>query len=139
MEVKELNPILEKNAYVYATSGNVVTMNFNFTADNARASGKMKLIYKGLDLAVKNKRRDDTTAFKERLISAIANMKVMDSNPMPGEEIRIGIIGYDRDPEKFLFNYCAKSLMSGILSSLENKTKPENEPKPDKKAKRRKK
>jgi hypothetical protein len=123
MDVKDLNPILEKNAYVYATSGNVETMNFSFTADNTRATGRMKLIYKGLDLAVKNKRTDDTTAVKERLISAIANMKVMDSNPMPGEVARIGIIDYERDPEKFLFNYCVKSIMSGILSSLQRNPK----------------
>lgn len=139
MEIKELNPILEKNAFVYATSGIVESMNFSFMADNARATGNMKLIYEGLDLAVKNKRTDDTTAFKERLISAIANLKVMDSNPIPGEETRIGIIDYKRDPEKFLFNYCVKSIMSGIASSLENKSKPEDKPKFDKKQKRKKK
>ena len=139
MEIKELNPILEKNAFVYVTSGKVETMDFSFTADNGRATGNMKLIYEGLDLAVKNKRTDDTTAFKERLISAIANMKVMDSNPMPGEEVRIGIIDYKRDPEKFLFNYCVKSIMSGILSSLENKSKLEDKPKLEKKPKKKKK
>ena len=68
--------------------------------------------------AVKNKRTDDTTAFRERFISFIANRRVLDSNPIPGEEVREGIIDYERDPERFLFHYCFKSILSGIKSSF---------------------
>ncbi len=118
LEAIELNPILEKNAFVYATSGKIDTMHFNFMANDVKATGKMTLLYHGLDLAVKNKRTDDTTAIKERIISYIANRKVMDSNPIPGKDVREGIIDYDRDPEKFLFNYCFKSVLSGIQSTL---------------------
>jgi hypothetical protein len=118
MEAKELNPMLEKNAYVYATSGTIDTMNFSFTANSFKANGEMTLIYDGLDLAVKNRTTDDTTAFKERIISIIANWKVKDSNPTRGKDLREGIIDYERDPEKFLFNYCFKSILSGIQSSL---------------------
>jgi hypothetical protein len=118
MEAMEMNPILEKNAFLYVTSGNIETMNFSFAANNTRATGNMQLNYKGLNLTIKNKHTDDTTAFKEQLISMIANMKIMDSNPMPGEELRTGVIYYERDPEKFLFNYFVKSIMSGITSSL---------------------
>ncbi len=118
LEAKDLNPILEKNAFIYAISGKIETMHFNFTANNTKATGKMTLIYHGLDVAVKNKRTDDTTAFKERIISFIANRKLLDSNPVPGENVRVGIIHYERDPERFLFNYCYKSILSGIKSSL---------------------
>jgi hypothetical protein len=118
LETKELNPILEKNAFVYATSGKIDAMHFSFVANNAKATGKMTLLYHDLDLAVKNKRTDDTTAIKERIISFIVNKKVMDSNPILGKDVREGIIDYNRDPEKFLFNYCFKSVLSGIQSSL---------------------
>jgi hypothetical protein len=118
LEANELNPILEKNAFIYATSGKIDAMNFSFTANNAKATGKMTMLYHGLDIAVKNKRTDDTTAFVERLKSFIVNIKVLDSNPMPGKEVRVGIIDYERDPERFLFNYCFKSILSGIQSSL---------------------
>jgi len=118
MDANELNPILEKNAFIYATSGKIDAMNFSFTANNSRATGKMTMLYHGLDIAFKNKRTDDTTAFKERLISFIANRQVLDSNPIPGEEVREGIIDYERDPERFLFSYCFKSILSGIRSSL---------------------
>ena len=126
MEANELNPILEKNAFVYATSGKIDAMNFSFTANNAKATGKMTMLYHGLDIAVKNKRTDDTTAFKERFISLIANIKVLDSNPIPGKDVREGIIDYERDPERFLFNYCFKSILSGIKSSLAKSPKKRN-------------
>ena len=118
LEAKELNPMLEKNAFIYATSGKIDEMSFNFIANNTKANGRMTVLYHGLNLAVKNKRTDDTTAIKEQLISFIANIKVQDSNPTPGEKVRVGIIDYERDPEKFIFNYWVKSIISGIKSSL---------------------
>ena len=118
LEANELNPILEKSAYFYATSGKIDTMNFSFNADNTNAKGKMTMLYHGLDITLKNKRTDDTTAFKERFISNIANQRVMDSNPVTGDKVRSGIIYFDRDPERFLFHYCFRSILSGITSSL---------------------
>lgn len=118
MDVDVLNPMLEKNAFIYATSGRIDKMNFSFTADNAKASGKMVLLYHGLDIAVKNKQTDDTTALKERVTSIIANIKILNSNPLPRKDVREGVIGYQRDPDRFVFNYCAKSILSGIKSSI---------------------
>lgn len=118
MDAGELNPILEKNAFINVTTGKIDAMNFSFTANNTKATGKMTLLYHGLDVTLKNKRTDDNTAVKERLGSLIANIKILNSNPLPGKEIRRGIIYNERDPEKFLFNYCFKSILSGIKSSL---------------------
>jgi hypothetical protein len=118
LEAHELNPILEKNAFIYITSGKIDTMNFSFTATNTKASGKMTMLYYGLDIAVKNKQTDDTTAFREKFISLITNGQVLDSNPIPGEDVREGIIDYERDPERFLLSYCFNSILSGIKSSI---------------------
>jgi len=123
MKADELNPMLEKNAFIYATSGKIDAMNFSFTANNTKASGHMTLLYHELDIAVKNKRTDDTTAIKERVVSLIANIKVMDSNPLKGEKVRVGIIDQERDPERFLINYCFKSILTGIKTSIVRKPK----------------
>ncbi len=117
MDARDLNPILAKTAFIYA-SGKIDDMRFNFKADNTRAMGKMYLLYHGLKVAVKNKQTDDTTAFAERFISVIANSIILNSNPIQGKEVRVGVIVYKRDPERFLFNYCFKSILSGIKSSL---------------------
>lgn len=118
MVVKELNPLLEKNAFIYATSGEIETMNFNFIANKYKAHGTLNLLYHRLHIAVKNKRTNDTTAIKERIISFVANKKVLDANPLPNETARVGIIDYTRDPERFLLNYCFKSILTGIKSIL---------------------
>ena len=122
LEAKELNPILEKSAFIYVTSGKIDRMNFKFSANNIKSSGKMTLLYHGLDIAVKNKLTDDTTAFRERFISFMVNRKLLDSNPLPNEQVRKGTIYYVRDPEKFLFGYCFRSILSGIKSSLVKST-----------------
>lgn len=118
MEMNELNSMLENNAFMYVTSGTIDALNFSFTANNTKALGKMTFLYHGLDIAIKNKQTDDTTGVKARVLSFIANQKIMNSNPIPGEEARIGKIDYERDPERFLFNYSFKSILSGIKSSL---------------------
>ncbi len=129
MEVKEFNPMLEKNAFLFATSGKLEKLNFSFTANNNKATGQLTMLYDGLDLAVKNKRTDDTTSIKERIISIIANKKVLNSNPLPGEDVRIGTIDFERNPEKFLFSYCFKSILSGIKSSILKNPKEKKEKK----------
>ncbi|NTW26154.1 MAG: hypothetical protein HGA37_15755 [Lentimicrobium sp.] len=118
MNAEALNPMLEYTAYIYATSGKIDAMDFNFTADNTKATGKMTLRYHGLDIAVKNKQTNDTTALKERIISIIANTMILNSNPLPGEEVREGVIYYERDPERFIFGYAFRSILSGMKSSL---------------------
>lgn len=118
MEINELNPILEKNAFVSVESGKIDSLNFSFTANNSKADGKMTFLYHGLDVDVVNKRTNEIDAIKERFESIVANKKLLNSNPLPGEGVRIGIIDYKRDPEKFLINYCYNSVLTGIKSSL---------------------
>ena len=118
LEASELNPILEKSAFFYATSGKIDAMSFTFTADNYRSTGKMIMLYHGLDIAVKNKQTDDTTALRERFVSYIANRRIPDSNPVQGGDVREGTIDYIRDPERSVLHYCFRSILSGITSTL---------------------
>jgi len=122
MEVSELNPILEENAFLSVTSGKINTLNFSFSANNTKTTGNLKLLYQGLDFAVMNKQTGETTAIIEQVKSLIANLVVLESNQMPGEEVRLGVIEYERDPERFLFNYVVKALMTGMKTSI-TKTK----------------
>lgn len=118
LEAEALNPMLEHTAFIYATSGKIDALDFNITADNNRATGNMTLLYHGLDIAVKNKQTNDTTALKERIVSIIANTMLYNSNPLPGREVRKGKIDFERDPERFLFGYAFKSILSGMKSTL---------------------
>ncbi|MDQ3140653.1 MAG: hypothetical protein M3Q56_00225 [Bacteroidota bacterium] len=139
MDAPELNPILEINGFVYVNSGKINEMNFDFTADDTKSKGKMTLLYNNLDLTIKNKVTDDTIAFREKFISYIVNTFVINANPQPRQEVREGTIDYQRDPERFLFNYCVKSIVSGLKSSItsvrKNKEKKSN--KSDERAKKK--
>jgi len=118
MEISDMNPFLEKSALLYATSGRIKAIDFNFTANDSLSKGSLTMLYNGLKIAVKNKKTDDTIAIRERIISYVVNRKVLDANPSKDEEVRIGIINYQRDPEKFLFSYFARSFLSGMKSSI---------------------
>lgn len=118
MEVKELNPILEKNAFIYTNTAKVHKLNFNFIADDKKATGKMIMLYDGLNMDVETNHSKKNTSLKEEIMSLIANKSTWDSNPMPKEETRVGIIDYERDPTKFVFNYCIKTIETGIKSTI---------------------
>ncbi len=128
MEATALNPILEKNAFISIISGKINAMYFSFSANDSKASGNLKLLYQDLDFDIVNKKTGETDAILDQLKSMIANIVVMESNPMPGEEVRIGIVDYERDPERFLFNYVVKSLMTGMKTSI-TKTNKTGKPK----------
>ncbi len=118
LELKALNPILENSAFLVATAGRIDTLNFNFVANNTKAKGRMKLFYHDLAVAVKDKETGDTTGIKQKLVTFIANRKLIDANPMPGKDVREGEIDNKRDPERFLFHYCFRSILSGIRTTL---------------------
>ena len=123
MEALELNPILENNAFLTIISGKINAMDFSISANNTKATGDLQLLYQGLDFDVVNKKTGESTAFVEQIKTMIANIIVMESNPMPDEEVRPGIIEYERDPEKFLFNYVVKALLTGMKTSVTRESK----------------
>ena len=123
MEASDLNPIFEKSAAIKIISGKINSMRFSFSANNTKATGNMKLLYEGLKFEIINKQTGETTALKEQVKSLIANIIVFESNPLPGKEVRTGIIEYESDPERFLFGYLFRSLLSGIKTSV-TKTNP---------------
>ncbi len=122
MEASALNPIVEKISFISITTGTINGFNFSFSANNAKATGTLRLLYEGLKFEILNKQTGEATALAEQLKSLIANMIVLESNPIPDEAVRQGIIEYERDPEKFMFNYVVKALMSGLKTSV-TKTK----------------
>jgi hypothetical protein len=118
MEVGALNPILENNAFIFVESGKIDEMNFSLTANNTKATGSINLLYHDLNIKVKNRETDEITGLKEQVISFFANMVVINENPKPGKEVRVGVIDFERDPEKFIFNYWVQSILTGVKSTL---------------------
>ncbi|HZV70580.1 MAG TPA: hypothetical protein VFG10_13595 [Saprospiraceae bacterium] len=122
MSLDDLDPILERNAYMYAR-GKINALDFDFTANKKKATGRVLFLYSDLNITLKNKNTDDTTGLKEIILTRLANKAILDSNPLPGEETRIGTIEHERDPEKMFFNYCLKAVISGMKSSVDKSSK----------------
>ncbi|MGF1587498.1 MAG: hypothetical protein ACFCUM_19445 [Bacteroidales bacterium] len=116
MDASALNPILENNAFVFVRSGRIDSMNFSLTANNNKATGKMSLLYHDLNIEVMD--ADGATGLKERFVTFLANLAVINQNPGTGQEVREGVIDFERDPERSIFNYWVKSILSGVTSSL---------------------
>ena len=113
-----LNPLLSNNVFMRITSGEIESMNFYFTANDLKAKGNMCLLYHDLKIVVLNKETGKSSALSERFLSMLLNSKILNSNPLPGKKVRVGKIEKDRDPEKFLFHYCVKAIVSGIQTSI---------------------
>ncbi|MGB3081346.1 MAG: hypothetical protein WBB31_19845 [Saprospiraceae bacterium] len=117
MLAKALNPILEKNAFLYAY-GKINSLSFNFIANQNSSSGSVLFLYNDLSITLKNKTSDDTSGLKEQVLTKVANTIMIDDNPTQDEPTRRGTISYQRDPEKMFFNYSLKSVLSGIKPSV---------------------
>jgi hypothetical protein len=115
--IDELNPMLTNLVFVKAR-GTLEFMNFKFLADNHKSVGDMEMGYNNLQLTATGIEGNDSIKLKERIKTIIANYKVINSNPLPGNPLREGAIGFERDPRKFIFNYCFKSILSGIKSTI---------------------
>lgn len=118
MKVKDLNPILENNAFLNANTATIDKLSFNLTGNDTKATGELIMLYSGLDINVKDKRDDEKSGVIEQFLTFIVNKGAYDANPLPSEEIRVGIIDYERDPTKFIFNYWLKSVLTGVKSTI---------------------
>jgi hypothetical protein len=125
IDAKDLNMMLERAAFVSARSGKIDDLYFSFRADNAMARGNVKMLYKDLKVTIMDKKTGDSTKLKEKLISLVANNRIYDSNPLPGKDVRLGKIEQARDPERFLFHYCFRSILSGIRNTIMKNPKPQ--------------
>ncbi|HEX2395562.1 MAG TPA: hypothetical protein VHI78_09450, partial [Bacteroidales bacterium] len=113
MELNTLNSMLERNESVNL-DGTVNSLNFEFTADTMKASGELTFLYQNLKIEINNK----NGYLRDKISTWFTNYSTIDSNPRPGQKARTGSINYKRDPERFVFNYGIKSVMTGIKSTL---------------------
>ncbi len=118
MPFTELNRVLEPIAKVSALEGEIDSMSFRFHANEQKATGKMKLLYHGLKIQIL-KKKDFKPAQVEYFLSFMAHsLFIKEQNPTGNQPPRVTTIDYVRDPERFIFNYTLKALLSGIKPAL---------------------
>lgn len=119
MDLTKMNPLLENVAFVKIKKGVNNQAEFEFSANNDFARGRMKFYYKDLSIRLIDKQTLQSDGFGESVASFIANTFVVrrnNSNKLL--YYRIGDIYFIRDKQKSFFNYLAKSSLSGINSTI---------------------
>ena len=118
MPLVAFNDILKPVTFVEVRSGDLRQLDFIFDANKEGAIGELRLDYLNLRVAIYNAETQDMD--QERVfMSFMANTFVLKNRSSrrlgkaKDQEIR-----FERDPEKSMFNYWWKSILSGIKPSL---------------------
>ncbi|MBA4056258.1 MAG: hypothetical protein C0490_16200, partial [Marivirga sp.] len=111
-----LNPILESLAFISIESGKLNQLNFNFNYNDLRADGSVLVNYENLKLTRMTKERESTpNEFKTWVLNTFLKN---DKDKSVSKEKRTGIIDFERERKRAIFNLWVKSLLSGLKSSV---------------------
>ncbi|MEX0905878.1 MAG: hypothetical protein WD604_06105 [Balneolaceae bacterium] len=117
MDATHFNRALEPLAFQRIESGRVLSIQFLMELGEEEASGDVEFLYEDLNITLLSEGSND-----ENLITKagtfLANTFAIESNNNDPEDPRIGEVSFERDKEKFVFNYWWKSLQSGLESSI---------------------
>ncbi len=108
-----LNPLIRPMALAEIEKGKISKLQYHLDATNTSGKGKLLLIYEDLSLKLL-KKDEDKNKYKTKLLPTIAaGAVVKNSNPKNGKT-RTGIIQYNRDIHRSIFNLMWKSLFTAI-------------------------
>jgi hypothetical protein len=121
MSLFSLNPTLENLAFIRIESGKLNSMHFDFNYTDRVSNGKLTINYEDLKIAgLKKEKSGDEDDLKTFLINTV--VKNNKNRNMPPEK-RTGMIFFERDRKRQIFNFWWKSVLSGIKSSVLNAEK----------------
>src|SRR5688572_932322 len=118
MSLFSLNPTLENLAFIRIESGKLNSMHFDFNYTDRVSNGKLTINYEDLKIAgLKKEKSGDEDDLKTFLINTV--VKNNKNRNMPPEK-RTGMIFFERDRKRQIFNFWWKSVLSGIKASVLN-------------------
>ena len=120
LDMKEINPMVTRLAPAEITSGTIKKMVFaDVKADNVKSIGRLSLYYNNLTIKMIKTEKDNTwEKIKKGVVTFAANTYVRNDNPSANGQLTEGIIYFERDPHKSIFNFLWKSVFSGIKSTI---------------------
>ncbi|AWW30344.1 hypothetical protein DN752_09545 [Echinicola strongylocentroti] len=119
-DLKTVNSIMTRNAFLKIREGVAKPSYWHFTADNDVARGQMEFFYNGLKVQLLNDRTLEKAKGRKAMLNFVLNaFAVRGNNPRRifGTE-KIAPIYFERDKRKFIFNYWWKASLSGFKGSL---------------------
>ena len=113
-----LNRLLVPVANVRINKGLAKELNFNFVANDTLAQGEMRFRYDDLKVLILNAKTHEKGGLGLGIKSFFANTFVVKHRNPTFLFLRKGTIFNHRDSTKAIFNYWAKALLSGSVSSI---------------------
>lgn len=119
MDLTKLNEMLENVADISIASGKNNSMSFSFKADTSYAIGSMVFLYDDLKLLVFSKDKQAVNSVhKSGFKSFFANAFIVKKRNPHRLKTKKGDIYTERIQHKSIFNYWAKAVLSGTVSSI---------------------
>jgi len=111
-----LNRAMENMAFVNIESGKLNDLYFNFYYNDDHSKGSILVNYENLKINGLTKEKDShASEFKTWIINLFIKN---DKDRTVSEAKRLGVIDFERDKRKAIFNLWWKSLLSGLKSSV---------------------
>ncbi|HWV64264.1 hypothetical protein [Chitinophaga sp.] len=112
MNLEDFNAVAIPMAAVKVRRGYADTIFSQWSGNKYAALGVMNFYYRQLNVQVLNKKDSTRQGFKARLFTSLANLLLRNSRRQPTRMF------FERDREKFIFNYWVKAETSGILTAV---------------------
>lgn len=116
MDLTTLNAMTEHNARAIIKSGRIDKAEFSAIADNDHSIGRMRLLYQDLSLEVLKAEKAGVKEKGNVFLTGAADLLLHKENPQKNKPERIGMMSFDRDKNKAIWNYMVKTLFSGALA-----------------------
>lgn len=118
MDLRSLNQLLVPLAAIEIRSGNVQQMSLSFSGNNQYTQGQMDIRYSNLKVNFLDRESYQASGAGSNLRTFFANTFVIKSRNMSYIKPRVGLIFYERDTQRSIFNLWSKSILSGAVSSV---------------------
>jgi hypothetical protein len=130
--LKAFNSILETNVLAKINRGTVEKGTFQMELTNEEAKGTLILLYNDLEIELLDGRTLEKGKGKKNILTFIINnLAIKKNNPRKwSNKTHEGVIHYQRDDSRFVFNYIWNATLTGIKETLGFKNKVENKPIP---------
>jgi hypothetical protein len=139
MELKEINPMVTKLAPAEILGGTITSLYIPpVRATDHVAKGTLDFRYTDLEFHIKTENTTGWSTFKNKVLNFAAGIYVVNNNPNNDGKLTEGIIYFERDRTKGIFNYLWKSTFSGLKSAMHVNTKEQKEIKKEKRKESRK-
>ena len=113
-----LNPLSKPLALVEVNSGTIKSLDFNFICNDNRAKGIIRLLYDDLNIKILKQEAPGAEYKAKKVVSLLANISVINANPVKDKPARIVSVSHPRDPYKSMFNLIWKSIFEGVQKTV---------------------